>query len=119
MGFRTGVRLPSGPLLSQASNTVPSFRFAVFRNVFSLSVELNQFQTEDEDADLKVTFVKIQNWIKDKYGINVSKSSITQVKIKCGIESFDTTKKVMTLPTLKTEKEKLVLEAFRHFELVD
>ena len=119
MGFRTGVRLPSGPLESQASNTVPSFRFAVFRNVFSLSIELNQFQTEDEDADLKVTFVRIQNWIKDKYGINVSKSSITQVKTKCGITTFDTVQKAKTVPTLKSEKEKLVLDAFKHFELVD
>ena len=119
MGFRTGVRRPSGPLFSQASNPVPSFRFAVFRNVFSLSVELNQFQTEDEDADLKVTFVKIQNWIKDKYGISVSNSSITQVKTKCGMTTFDIMQKVKTIPELKSEKEKLVLEAFKHFELVD
>ena len=78
MGFWTRVRLPSTPLFSQASNTVPSLRFAVFRNVFSLSIELNQFQTEDEDADLKVTFVKIQNWI-NAMGADVTDNPILSI----------------------------------------
>ena len=118
MGFRTGVRLPSGPLESQASNTVQKIKIAVFKNVFSLSVDFNQFQTENDDSNSPVTFARIQKWVKDKYGIHVSKSSITQVKSKCGITSFDTSQKVPA-PFLKSEKEKMVLEAFKEFGLVE
>lgn len=84
-------------------------KIAMFGNVFSLSIELNQFQIEAEDADSKVTFVKIQNWIKDKYGINVSKSSITQVKTKCGITTFDIMQKVRTIPELSKFTKKCVV----------
>ena len=68
MGFRTWVRFPSGPFESQASNTVQKIKIAVFKNVFSLSVDFNQFQTENDDSNSPVTFAQIQQWVKDKYG---------------------------------------------------
>lgn len=65
-----------------------------------------------------MTFGLIQNWIEDTYSIKVSKSSITQVKIKCGILKLECGSKCNTVPELNTEKERLVFEAFRYYGLV-
>ena len=89
---------------------------AVFENVFSLIVTIDECQAESTSS--AISFVMIQKWVQERYGVNVSKSSISQVKSKCGMSVFDTTQKVKA-PELKTEKEKLVLEAFKHFKLVD
>ena len=116
MGFRTGVRLPSGPLDREVANPFGVAKIAVFENVFSLIVTIDECQAESTSS--AISFVMIQKWVQERYGVNVSKSSISQVKSKCGMSVFDTTQKVKA-PELNTEKEKLVLEAFRHFELVD
>ena len=88
----------------------------MFRNVFSIIVS-----TESRDIPQntqKLTFGLLQKWIEDNHGIKVSKSSITQVKDKCGISKLEFGIKCDIVPDLKTEKEKLVLEAFRYYGLV-
>lgn len=75
----------------------------------------------DEDVSKKsanITFAMLQKWIEDTHGVKISKSSITQVKNKCCISKFVVGNKCNTIPNLKTEKEKLVLDAFRHYDLV-
>ena len=66
----------------------------------------------------KLSFSLIQEWIEKNHGIKVSKSSITQVKNKCGIQKIEFGVKCDIVPELKTEKERLVLEAFEHYGLV-
>lgn len=66
----------------------------------------------------KLTFGLLQKWIEDNHGVRISKSSITQVKSKCGIQKLEFGAKSDSVPELKTEKERLVLEAFRHYGLV-
>ena len=88
----------------------------MFRNVFSIIVS-----TETKDIPQnkqKLTFGLLQKWIEDNHGVRVSKSSITQVKEKCGISKIEFGVKCDTVPKLKTAKEKLVLEAFQHFGLL-
>ena len=63
----------------------------------------------------KLSFSLIQEWIEKNHGIKVSKSSITQVKNKCGIQKIEFGVKCDIVPELKTEKERLVLEAFKHY----
>ena len=63
----------------------------------------------------KLTFDLIQKWIEDNHGVTVSKSSITQVKNKCEIKRIEFGAKSDVIPELKTEKERLVLEAFEHY----
>ena len=116
IGFRTGVRLPSSPLDAVETNCRPTAKIEVFRNVFSIIVS-----TETKDIPpktSKLTFGLLQKWIEDNYGVKVSKSSITQVKDKCGISKLEFGVKCDIVPDLKTEKEKLVLEAFQFYGLV-
>jgi hypothetical protein len=66
----------------------------------------------------KLTYGLVQKWIEDNRGVTVSKSSITQVKNKCGIQKIEFGAKCEVVPNLKTEKERLVLEAFEHYGLL-
>jgi len=88
----------------------------VFRNIFSVIVSFDGEDIPNKSAN--ITFARLQKWIEDRHGVKISKSSITQVKNKCGISKFVVGNKCDTIPELKTEKEKLVLEAFRYFEVV-
>ena len=76
------------------------------------------FQEKVESNTTVITFSTIQKHIKENYNVDVSKSSITQVKSKCGIQKLEFGAKCEIVPELKTEKERLVLEAFRHYGLV-
>lgn len=61
----------------------------------------------------------IQRFIKDTYNIDVSKSSITEVKKKCGIDQLEKyTRRNVENIALKSEKEKLVIDAFKHFHII-
>ncbi len=113
--FRTGVRLPSSPLKAEETNCCSTAKIAVFRNVFSVIVS-----TDTRDIPTKaqkLTFAMLQQWIEETHGMTVSKSSITQVKNKCGIEKLAYGMKATIIPELKTKKENLVYEAFKHFGL--
>jgi hypothetical protein len=66
----------------------------------------------------KLTYGLLQKWIEDNHGVTVSKSSITQVKNKCGIQKIEFGARCEVVPELKTEKERLVLEAFEHYGLL-
>ena len=116
MGFWTRVRLPSSPLEAEETNPRSTARIAVFRNVFSIIVSTKSRDVPQKTA--KLTFALLQKWIEDNYGAKVSKSSITQVKSKCGMQKIEFGAKCECVPELKTEKERLVLEAFRHYGLV-
>lgn len=116
MGFWTRVRLPSTPLDAVETNCRPTAQIAVFRNVFSVIVST---KTKDVPQKLaRLTFGLLQKWIEDNHGVKVSKSSITQVKNKCGIQKLEFGAKCNVVPELKTEKERLVLEAFKYHGLV-
>ena len=66
----------------------------------------------------KITFASVQKYIKDTYNVDVSKSRIIQVKNKCGIDKLERHAKHVENITLKSEKEKLVFETFKHFEII-
>ena len=116
MGLRTRVRLPSGPLQAEETNSRSTAQIAVFRNVFSVIVSTKTRDVPQKTA--KLTFGLLQKWIEDNHGVKISKSSITQVKCKCGIQKIEFGAKCEIVPELKTEKERLVLEAFKHYGLV-
>lgn len=120
MGLWTGVRLPSTPLESKRSNTVPISKIAVFKSAFGIVLDTNEYDTLPEDqTDYSFTFTGIQKWIKDNLDMNVSKSSITMVKDKCKIDKIDFKAGIEPEPgIIKTNKEKAVLEAFRALGIV-
>lgn len=84
MGLWTRVRLPPIPLDAVETNWRPTAQIAVFRNVFSIIVPTKSKDVPQKPA--RLTFGLLQKWIEDNHGVNVSKSSITQVKNNCGIQ---------------------------------
>ena len=116
MGFWTRVRLPSGPLDTEETNPCPISKIAVCRNVvcFVLSLKVNDVPKR---ATTRLTFQDVQDWVMREHGQKISKSSITQVKAKCGLSGLNTGIKGV-MPNVSSNKEKLVLEAFKAFELV-
>ena len=70
----------------------------------------------------KVTYSKIKEYVKDKYGVNVHTSYIAQVKRMCGLdmgENYNKSKKEK--PEVKQcpqEKVEYIKDALRHFELI-
>ena len=83
-------------------------------------IDINQYEADCcDDADT-ITFASIQDYVSKRCGIKICKSTITQVKTKCGLKSFDVSQPV-TVPedvNVKSEKEKIVLEVFRELGLV-
>ena len=72
---------------------------------------------KDADVEEKLSFGNIRKWVFDEFGVKVSNGSINQVMKKCGIERLDADGAELNVE-LKSEKEKLVYEAFKRFGLV-
>ncbi len=116
MGLRTWVRLPSGPLDNRYTNPSSNARVSVFGNVFGIIIELSQPPRTKEYA---LTFGGIIHWVFDYYGVRISRSTITQVRNKCGLSSLEARgEKEIVLPSLKSEKEQMVIEAFKNLGIV-
>lgn len=70
----------------------------------------------------KVTYQKIKDYVKDKYGVNVSSLYIAQVKRKCGLdlgENYNKSKKEN--PEVKQcpqEKVEYIKDALRYYGLI-
>ena len=107
---------PPGPLDREVQNGRPTVHFAVFKNQFFFIFDMNLYYEPPKKKEL--SFGTIQNWVRDAFGLEISKSSITQVKDKCNIKSLEEPGSGVVIPALKTDKEKAVLEAFRHFHIV-
>ena len=70
----------------------------------------------------KATYPNIKEYILDKYGFKVSSLNIAQIKSKCGIierENYNLPKSENSRQAGCTpEKEKAIMDAFRHFKLI-
>ena len=118
MGFWTRVRLPSSPLNRARTNPVQAAYIGVFRNVCGIILDVNFDDIGDDNVDMnKLSFGNIRRWVADEFGVKVSNGSINQVMKKCGIERLDADDAKLSIE-LKSEKEKLVYEAFKHFNVV-
>ena len=67
------------------------------------------------------TYREIHDWVKEQYGANVTNLNIAQVKDKCGFEKRENHCKGADghrVPRVTPEKEKMIMEAFRHFKMI-
>lgn len=70
----------------------------------------------------KVTYQKIKEYVKNKYGVNVHTSYIAQVKWMCGLEmgeNYNKSKKENPEVTqCPPEKVEYIKDALAHFKLI-
>ena len=109
-----------GPLKSKRSNTVQIRNIAVFKNEFGIILDTSGYGDREVDQNnYPFTYAGIRQWVEDNYGVRISNSAITVVKNKCNVPQIDfKAGKEPAADIIRTEREKLVLEAFKALGIV-
>lgn len=68
------------------ANPLPTAKIAVLRNVFILVLDVNLSETPVERKSL--SYSVIRDWVKKEFDVTISNSSITMVKEKCVLRAF-------------------------------
>lgn len=91
------------------------------------NVEYAHVDYEPKDAEYlksakgSASYREIKEWIKEQHDVSVSNLYIAQVKDKLGFEkreNYNTGAEGHRVPKCPAEKEKLILEAFKHFRMI-
>ncbi|MBE5912306.1 23S rRNA (uracil(1939)-C(5))-methyltransferase RlmD [Pseudobutyrivibrio sp.] len=87
-----------------------------------IEIEINLDELDATSAETKATYMKIQNWVQEKYGFHVTNLNIAQVKQKHGIierENYNKPKSENSRqPGCPEEKVKAIEDALRHFQMI-
>ncbi len=88
-----------------------------------IEVELNMDELDLTSAESKATYAEIKEYVMKNTGLKVSSLYIAQVKDKMGIkerENFNVSKKDdAKVPVCPADKEKAIIEALEHFNMID
>lgn len=74
-----------------------------------------------KDVKQSATYTEIKEWIKSEYGLKVSSLYVAQIKDKCGFEkrlNCNMGDNKSRVPKCPPEKEKAIMAAFKHFNMV-
>lgn len=74
-----------------------------------------------KDVKQSATYTEIKEWIKSEYDLKVSSLYVVQIKDKCGFEkrlNYNTGENKSHVPKCPPEKEKAIMAAFRHFNMI-
>ena len=91
------------------------------------NVEYAHVDYEPKDAEYlksakgSASYREIKEWIKEQHDVSVSNLNIAQVKDKLGFgkrENYNKGADGHRVPNCPAEKEKLILEAFKHFRMI-
>ena len=87
-----------------------------------IKVEINLTDDDLTPSEAKGTYDDIKKYIYEKYQVKVSSLYISQIKRKLGLpvgESYNKPKSEdARVPNCPQEKEKLIVEALRHFKMI-
>ena len=88
-----------------------------------IDIELDLEELDLTSAESKASYREIKEYIFKKYGTKVSTLYIAQIKRKCGIElgiNYNPSKKENArVPICPIEKEKMILDALKHFKMIE
>ena len=69
----------------------------------------------------KATYKEITGWIQDTYGVHVTNLNIAQIKDNCGLDkrkNYNIGAEGHRIPNCTPEKEEMIIEAFKHFNMI-
>ena len=96
---------------------------AVYRNVFALIVDIDDYEGETRLQTKRATYAEIRAWVKKEYGLHVSNLAISWTKDRCGLaKTRPKESKCVESPyasELTPEKEAAIREAFIRFGLIE
>ena len=88
-----------------------------------LDVRIDLSELDVTPAETEATYQEIKAYIFEQHGVKVSSLSIAQVKEKHGLRERENYNKAKSedskQPHCPAEKEKLIEEALRHFQMID
>ena len=100
-------------------STIPCFDEHLSIKVFKTRIYLicgfrNPYEAESEkwQNTYSLSIGGVRKWVKKRYGLEISKSSVCSVRDKCGADKLEPGA-ANVVPKLKSKKELAVLEAFR------
>ena len=83
---------------------------------------MNLDELDLTSAESKATYDEIKAYVLEKHGLKVSSLYISQVKRKCGLDvgqNYNLSKKEdAKVPQCPPEKEAAIMEALRHFQML-
>ena len=75
-----------------------------------------------QDRRGQATYTQIQQYVLERFGLNVSTLYISQIKRKCGIEVGDSYNKPKSeetrVPQCPAEKEAAIMDALKHYGFI-
>ena len=94
----------------------------MFRNVFSITLRIDDFESEPNIQSKRATYTDVRAWIKEKYGICVSNLNVSQAKQRLGLCQNEykgiAASGKYAQPVLSDEKYELIRTAFEHFGII-
>ena len=87
-----------------------------------IDVKLDMDELDVTSVEVKATYNKIRDWVKERYGFHVTNLNIAQVKQKHGIierENYNKSKSENSRqPGCPEEKVKAIEDALKHFRMI-
>ena len=119
---RSAVRSRLSPPNERYTNTMFNASVAVYRNVFALIVDIDDYEGETRLQTKRATYAEIRAWVKKEYGLHVSNLAISWTKDRCGLAKYRPKKgegpEGPYGAELTPEKETAIREAFIRFGLI-
>ena len=96
--------------------------FAVYRNLFGVTVNIDDFDSDQNLQKKKASYEDIRRWVLDKYGEHVTNLDISRTKKLCGLAQYEYKGRKPApdyyVPKPREKKQEMVLEALKHFGFV-
>ena len=88
-----------------------------------IEVEIELDELDLTSAESKATYAQIKEYVWNKFELKVPTLYIAQIKRKCGIELREhynkSKKEKQIIPQCTPEKEEAILDALRHFKMIE
>lgn len=88
-----------------------------------IDVEIELDELDLTSAESKATYAQIKEYVWNKFELKVPKLYIAQIKRKCGIELREhyskSKKEKQIIPQCTPEKEEAIMDALRHFKMIE
>ena len=123
--LQAGYKVEKGEVFDQFARTVHVETVALLSKLDvekHISVEIAMDELDLTSAESKATYDQIKEYILEKFGFKVSTLYIAQVKRKCGLpvgEHYNKSQKEdQIVPQCTAEKEEAIMDALRHFKMI-
>ncbi|HFE0894959.1 TPA: 23S rRNA (uracil(1939)-C(5))-methyltransferase RlmD [Streptococcus agalactiae] len=88
-----------------------------------INIEIELDELDLTSAESKATYAQIKEYVWNKFELKVPTLYIAQIKRKCGIELREhynkSKKKKQIIPQCTPEKEEAIMDALRHFKMIE